>query len=99
MKAEILLTNDEVIVFEPKWLNMKVGLSEMLSGLNKLDVKVFECLDVQGTTHFINMNQVIRISEYTGKEKNEVGIKIDRSDLSKAVKEFIDQTNYGNPAI
>lgn len=98
MKAEILLTNNEVIVFEPKWLNMKVGLNEMLSGLNKLEVRVFECEDVQGTNHFINMNQVIRISEYTGKEKNKVGIKIDRSALSKALKEFTNQTSYGNPA-
>lgn len=65
MKVEILLTNNELIVFEPKWINFGDELFEALTDLNELSLKVFQCTDINEVTHFINMDQVIRISEHT----------------------------------
>lgn len=92
MKVEILLTNNEVIVFEPKWINFGVGLSEMLTDLNQFSIKVFQCIDINGVTHFINMDQVIRISEHTENEYS-TEVKIDGKIIAETLNKYIQQNS------
>lgn len=92
MKVEILLTNNEVIVFEPKWINFGVGLSEMLTDLNQFSIKVFQCIDINEVTHFINMDQVIRISEYT-ENTYSTEVKIDGKVIAKSLNEYFQKNS------
>lgn len=92
MKAEILLTNNKVIVFEPEWINFGVGLSELLTDLNQFSIKVFRCIDINGVTHFINMDQVIRISEHT-ENTYSAEVKIDGKIIAETVNKYIQQNS------
>lgn len=92
MKIEILLINNELIVFESKWINMEDGLSEMLADLNQFSVKVFQCTDINEVTHFINMDQVIRISEHT-ENTYSTEVKIDGKVIAKSLNEYFQKNS------